>query len=135
MNDHAADKALESWYRGYVERCNEHRLGELGEFVAADVQVNGSVQGLRSYVDGLEAVIRAFPDYHWELQHLFVDGSWLSAHFRDTGTHRGTFLGVPPTGRFVSTQEFAVYRVDAGKIVDVWVAADNLYLLEQLRRP
>ena len=35
-------------------------------------------------------------------------------------------------GEFVD-EEFAVYRVDAGKIVEVWVAADNLHLLSQLR--
>lgn len=45
----------------------------------------------------------------------------------------GTFLGIPPTGRPIITQEFAVYRVDAGKIAEVWVTADNLRLLTQLR--
>ena len=62
-----------------------------------------------------------------------MDGCWISAHFLDTGTHRGALLGVPATGRSVSTQEFAVYRVDAGKMVEVWVAADNLHLLDQFR--
>jgi hypothetical protein len=37
------------------------------------------------------------------------------------------------TGRSVATQEFAVYRVAAGKITQVWVTADNLGLLAQLR--
>jgi predicted ester cyclase len=27
---------------------------------------------------------------------------------------------------------FAVYRIDGGKIVEVWVVADNLRLLDQL---
>lgn len=31
----------------------------------------------------------AFPDYSWDLRHLFVEGCWLSAHFLDTGTHLG----------------------------------------------
>jgi hypothetical protein len=29
--------------------------------------------------------------------------------------------------------EFAVYRLAGGKIADVWVTADNLGLLEQVR--
>jgi predicted ester cyclase len=105
----------------------------LGEFVAEDVEVNGEVQGLHGYVAGLHAVIRAFPDYRWNLRHLLVDGPWIAAHFLDTGTHRGTFLDIPATGRTIEIQEFATYRVDAGKIVEVWVAADNLALLAQLR--
>jgi len=110
-----------------------HEFHTLGDYVAEAVEVLGEVQGLRAYVEGLETVVHAFPDYQWNLRHLLVDGCWISAHFLDTGTHRGAFLGVPATGRSVSTQEFAVYRIDAGKIVEVWVAADNLHLLDQLR--
>jgi predicted ester cyclase len=58
-----------------------------------------------------------------------VDRRALRRH----GTHRGPFLGVPATGRSVSTQEFALYRVEAGRITEVWVTADDLQLLEQLR--
>jgi len=132
MSDAAAGQELASFYRRYNARCNAHEFDILEEFVATEVVVNGEVQGLRAYVEGLEAVVRAFPDYRWDLRHLFVDGCWISAHFLDTGTHRDTFLGMPATGRTVSTQEFAVYRIDSGKIVEVWVAADNLRLLHQL---
>jgi len=132
MSDGAVDEELTSFYRRYNARCNAHEFDTLAEFVATEVVVNGELQGLRAYVEGLEAVVRAFPDYRWDLRHLLVDGCWISAHFLDTGTHRDVFLGVPATGRTVSTQEFAVYRIDGGKIVEVWVAADNLRLLGQL---
>ena len=124
---------LESTYRRYLHRCNAHAFDTLGELVADGVRVNGEPDGLARYVAGLRDVVRAFPDYHWELRHLLVDEPWVSAHFTDTGTHRGTFLGVPATGRRVVTQEFAVYRFAADKIVEVWVTADNLAVLEQLR--
>jgi predicted ester cyclase len=123
---------LQSFYRRYNSTCNEHRFDRLNAFVVDDVQVNGEVQGLASYVNGLEEVVRAFPDYQWELRHLLVDGDWLSAHLIDTGTHRGTFLGVSPTGRFVRTQEFAFYRIEGDRIAEVWVSADNLRLLDEL---
>lgn len=131
--DTTTSQDLESFYRRYHARCNAHEFDALGEFVADDVDVNGEQQGLRAYVEGLRSVVQAFPDYRWDLRHLLVDGRWLSAHFIDTGTHRGAFLGVSATGRVVSTQEFAVYKVNAGKIVEAWVAADNLHLLDQLR--
>ncbi len=127
------DQDLETLYRRYNRLCNAHRFDRLGEFVAPDVEVNGEVQGLQAYVRGLESVVRAFPDYRWDLRHLLVAGAWVSAHFIDTGTHQDTFLGVPATGRTVSTQEFAIYRFAAGRIAEVWVTADNLRLLDQLR--
>jgi predicted ester cyclase len=130
---HPGRTDLDAWYRRYNEHCNEHRFGELDAFVAADVVVNDAVQGLADYAAGLRGVVTAFPDYRWELRHLLIDGGWIAAHLHDTGTHRGTFLGVPATGRQVATQEFAIYRVTAGKIAEVWVTADNLDLLTQLR--
>jgi predicted ester cyclase len=135
MGDGDDRRELESFYRRYNQRCNDHRFDLLGEFVAEDVEVNGVVQGLPAYVAGLRAVTRAFPDYRWNLRHLVIDSPWIAAHFLDTGTHNGTFLDVPATGRTVKIQEFATYRLDAGRIAEVWVAADNLDLLAQLRRP
>lgn len=129
----AGTPRLDTWYRQYNEHCNQHRFDELVNFVHRDVRVNGEVQGLTDYVAGLEAVVAAFPDYRWDLQHLVVDGDWIAAHFLDTGRHSGPFLGVAATGRHVQTQEFSFYRVVDGLIVEVWVAADNLSVLEQIR--
>jgi predicted ester cyclase len=120
-------------YREYNACCNAHRFDALGAFVAPDVRVNDEVQGLDVYVAGLEAVVRAFPDYTWALRNLIVDAPFISATFRDTGTHRGTFLGVPATGRAVDTVELALYRIADDRIAEVWVAADNQRVLAQLR--
>jgi predicted ester cyclase len=67
------------------------------------------------------------------LRHLVVDAPWIAAHLWDTGTHRGPFVGVESTGRSVRTAEFAFYRIDDGKIAEVWGMAFHVLLLEQLR--
>lgn len=54
-------------------------------------------------------------------------------HVADSGTHRGTFHGVQPTDRSVHAEEFAFYRIDAGRIAEVWGMAFHVLLLEQLR--
>jgi predicted ester cyclase len=120
-------------YRRYNATCNAHRFEDLAEFVHDDLVVNGERITLADYVEGLRAVVRAFPDYRWELRHLMVDGDVVAAHFLDTGTHRGEWLGVAATGRRVNTQEFAFYRWDGGRIAEVWVTADNLRVLDLLR--
>jgi aspartyl-tRNA synthetase len=116
----AAPADLREFYRRYITRCNAHRFDELGEFVDDDVRVNDSPHGLGQYDAGLRELVGGFPDFHWELRHLLVDGNWLCAHLTDTGTHAGRFLGVPATGRAITATEFAVYRVERGKIVEVW---------------
>jgi predicted ester cyclase len=129
----SADDDLTAIYRRYHACCNAHEFDRLDEFVADDVEVNGEPQGLTGYVAGLRAVVRAFPDYAWQLHRFLVDAPWVSAHFFDSGTHRGTWHGVPATGRRVHTQEFALYRWAEGRIVEVWVTADDRHALEQLR--
>lgn len=122
-----------TFYAEYLATCNVHDFAGLDAFVAEDVVVNGTPQGLEAYVAGLRTVVEAFPDYRWELRHLLVDGDVIAAHFADSGTHRGVFLGVAPTGRVVRTDEFAFYRVADGRIAEVWVAADNDRVRAQLR--
>jgi predicted ester cyclase len=107
----------EAFYRRYLQRCNEHRFGELGEFVDENVEVNGEVHGLRRYAEGLGAVVEAFPDFHWDLRHLLVDGCWLSARLVDTAT--------TAAGRPVMVRELAMYRIAGGRIVEVWGDLDH----------
>ena len=108
---------LVAFYRRYINRCNEHRFDELHEFVDQNVEVNGAVHGLRKYGAGLRSVVEAFPNFHWELQHLLIDDGWLAAHLTDTGTSTA--------GRSVTIQEFAIYRLAGDRIVAVWGDLDK----------
>ena len=67
----------------------------------ADVALHGypgSLQGL----DGLrafhEARWEAFPDARLTVEDLVVEGDRAALRYRLQGTHRGPYLGVPPTG-------------------------------------
>jgi predicted ester cyclase len=124
---------LAAFYRRYNACCNERRFEDLAEFVASDVAIDGIDRGLDEYAAELRSVVRAFPDYRWELRRLVVDAPWIAAHVTDTGTHRETFRGVRATGRSVTVPEFAFYRVDAGRIAEVWGSGFHAHLLEQLR--
>jgi predicted ester cyclase len=127
------DNGLAAFYRRYNACCNEHRFDDLADFVARDVEINGTERGIDVYAENLRSVVRAFPDYRWELRHLLVDPPWIAAHVADTGTHRDAFHGVPATGRSVTAEEFAFYRVDGEKIVEVWGTAFGTDLERQIR--
>jgi predicted ester cyclase len=124
---------LAEFYRRYNAYCNEHRFDEFAEFVAPDVTNNDTGRGLEDYTAGLRAVVRGFPDYRWQLRRLMVAEPWIAAHLTDTGTHRGAYFGIEATGRAVSTEEFAFYRVDSGRIAEVWGTPFHAHLLEQIR--
>ena len=121
-----------AFYRHYLAACNDHAFDRLPAFVAGNVWVNDEPRGLTAYAAGLRAVVAGFPDYHWELRHLLIDGDSIAAHLTGAGTHQGEFLGVAATGRRVATAEFVVYRLENDRIAQVWETADDLALLRQL---
>lgn len=107
-------------YESYLACCNERRFDELGEFVDEHVSGSRSADGRTAYVDGIRALVSAFPDYRWELQDLVVEGGSLAARLTGQGTHTGPFLGIAPTGRRITTQELVVYRFADGRITHCW---------------
>ena len=41
----------------------------------------------------------AFPDQHWAIDEQFVEGPNIVTRFTLTGTHDGSFLGIPATAK------------------------------------
>jgi len=54
----------------------------------------------------------------------------LRSTFR--GTHKGDLMGIAPTGKQVTMPLILIYRIADDKIVEHWMQADALGLLQQL---
>ena len=121
-----------AFYRHYLATVNAHAFDRLAPFVAGDVRVNDELRGLTGYAEGLRSVVRVFPDHHWELRSLVIDGDSIASHITGTGTHQGEFLGVAPTGRRVTIPEFAIYHLEDDRIARVWGTVDHAAVLAQL---
>lgn len=74
----------------------------------------------------------AFPDLHVTTRAIARDGEMVAVHLVGQGTHLGLFQGIPATGRRWSASCTALYRVQAGRIVDFWINWDELAILEQI---
>lgn len=48
------------------------------------------------------------------------------------GTHDGSLGQIPPTGRRVNFDFAGVFRVDGGKLAELWITWDNMTILGQL---
>jgi len=62
----------------------------------------------------------AFTDVSSERLALVADGDRVVNHGRVTSTHRGTFLGVPGSGRRVTFDQIEIWRIENDKIVEHW---------------
>ena len=73
-----------------------------------------------------------FPDVQWTAEELICEGDRVAARFTMRGTHRGQFMGVPPTEKPVTVQALNIYHLKNGKIIKEYGAPDLLGLLAQI---
>ena len=74
----------------------------------------------------------SFPDIRWTTEELICEGDKVAARFTMRGTHRGQFMGVPPTGKAITAQALNIYHLKNGQIVKEHGAPDMLGLLAQI---
>jgi steroid delta-isomerase-like uncharacterized protein len=74
----------------------------------------------------------AFPDFHAEIHWQLADGDRVTTFKTYYGTHEGTFLGVPSTGRAIHFETVDVMRVQNGRITDHWGVGNLLSLMQQI---
>src|ERR671911_2112318 len=75
---------------------------------------------------------RGFPDVVSTIEDLIAEGDKVVARWRARATHRGEYVGVPPTGRVVEFTGISVYRIERGKIAESWNVEDKLGLMRQI---
>src|SRR5687768_2768919 len=80
-------------------------------------------EGVRIDVAAYRAAV---PDLAVTLDDLLADGDRVVRRFTLRGTHRGAFLGIPPSGRAVVLRAIAIDRVARGQLIESWVQIDDL---------
>ncbi len=74
----------------------------------------------------------AFPDLRGEIHQQFADGDNVITRKTFYGTHRGDFMGIPPSGTEVAFDVIDIVRVRDGKMVEHWNVVDAMALMTQL---
>lgn len=79
------------------------------------------------------ALRRAFPDLCATVEDEIAEGDRVVQRLTLSGTHRGEYCGLLPTGRRATWELVSVHRVRSdGKIVEHWSSPDLYSLLCQL---
>ena len=87
-------------------------------------------------IEGVNQVIATFrgglPDLQYTIQDMIAEGDKVVVRWIAHGTHQGTFLGIPPTGKKVAATGIDIFRIAFGKLEEAWVNSDILGLLQQI---
>jgi predicted ester cyclase len=119
-----------------AEVLNAKNLGIASELCAAGVIDHSGFPGQPPGLAGMRArwgmVLEAFPDFHVTIHDIVAEGDLVALRTSARGTHRGTFFGVPPTGKEIVFHEINFNRIRDGKQVEHWATRSTFEVLQQL---
>ena len=102
-------------------------------FTPAYIQHSGrSPSGLAAVQATFERLFAALPDVTLKIEDRILSADKVVARCTYSGTHRGTFRGVPPTGKPISFGTIDIWRVVDGKFAEHWDQIDSASLQKQL---
>ena len=77
-------------------------------------------------------LLAAFPDFKHDIKSMIAKGDRVVARVTLTGTHKGEYMGIPPTGNKINYTAMLEARFSEGKLVELWGVGDLLTLMQQL---
>jgi predicted ester cyclase len=117
----------EIWHKGNLRQIDERCSPD---FVDHDVLAGDlDREGFKQFV---LAIRNAFPDVRFRLDDVIISNDVATVRWTATGTHRGEFMGVAPTGRGVSVTGLQLLRFIGGQQREMWVNWDVFSLMRQL---
>lgn len=119
------------------EFWNKGNLGVADELFADNyVYHTTSIPGTPRGPEGIKkyaaAVRTAVPDAYLQIDDMVAEGDKVVLRWTFSGTHRGTWRRIAPTGNRVAVTGTSITRFEGGKCVEEWVNADDLGLMQQI---
>jgi steroid delta-isomerase-like uncharacterized protein len=124
--------------RRFTEAGNAADWDALGQTVAEDFTRHSAatagppVTSRDEFVQLQESFLVSFPDQHVAIEQLIAEGDRVALLATYTGTQSGPMGEFPATGKRVEAPFLAMFRIEDGRIAELWVEWDNVAMLTQL---
>jgi predicted ester cyclase len=118
--------------RKFIDAYNQHDLSSIEDFVAPAFVDHTHKSGREGLKQLFNMAFNAFPDMHETIEDIIAEGDkvWIRVTF--SATHTGEWMGIPPTGKKVTSEMVDIYRIVNGKHVEGRFITDSLEFLKQL---
>jgi steroid delta-isomerase-like uncharacterized protein len=124
-------------YRRFIQEVfNEGRLDMLEQLLSPSYIYQDAPPGTPPNAEGIKQVVAnartAFPDLKVAIEDLVGEGDKVCARLTTSGTHKGVFFDIPPTGKTISMKGMTMIHFIDGRMVASWVLNDVMGLMNQL---
>jgi predicted ester cyclase len=87
-------------------------------------------------VDGLKQLLTvyltAFSNRRVTIEDALAEGDRVVVRTTFRGTHTGSLMGIPPTGKQVTVSALNFFRIVNGRAAEQWVNNDDMGMMQQL---
>lgn len=77
-------------------------------------------------------LVSALPDSNFSVDDIVAEGDKVVNRFTIQGTHNGTFMGIPATGKHIVIKGVQIYKIEGRRVVEMWELVDALGVMAQL---
>jgi steroid delta-isomerase-like uncharacterized protein len=88
-----------------------------------------TLAGFKQKAAGYTAI---FPDLEEDLQDILASGDTVATRWVVTGSLQQEFMGIPAAGQRIRVEGMNFYRLEDGRVTDVWAQSDALGMMQQL---
>lgn len=123
--------------RSAYERINAGNHSGFADLLADNFVEHEEIPGIPPNKAGVLEYFRmltsAFPDLQMKVDDVIASGDKAVARVTVVGTHKGEFMGIPPTNKQVQMKIIDIMQFDGAGLVNAhWGIADMLSLMQQL---
>jgi len=94
---------------------------------------SGKTKDRATFVKQLGGFMQLMPDMTWKIEEMIASGDRFVVRGRASGTPKGPFFGVEPTGKTFQIMSIDIHTVKGGRIVTTYHVEDWAGALGQLR--
>jgi predicted ester cyclase len=125
--------------RWFEEVLRGHRLAAVTELASPNILVHPTAMPCEAgyyaaagVAQWLQEQWAALPDLAIFDVFTVASGDIVAARWQARGTSRGQFLGLGPTGRSLEYPGLSMFRVENGRIAEIWETRNTLGIMHQL---
>jgi len=107
--------------RRFIQVWGDGNLDVIDELAAPSLVVRYPtipqvIQGSREFRHVIAGFRSAFPDSALRVEEEIAEGEKVMLRWTFSGTHKGSFMGIPATGKRVTWTGITIYRIVDGRV-------------------
>ena len=119
----------------YIEEMHNKRNPDVADELFSDeckIHLGQATFDSENYKNMILRHSDTFPDITTTVDDLIAEGDKVVVRWTSRFTHQDKFMGVDPTYKQIKVSGMSIYRINQGKIAEIWISWDRLSLMQQV---